>query len=1057
MVESQRRGKIAVRSRSEAAPILPVALVESLAFGPFRLDLDNQCVRKDGREIALTPKAFAVLRLLVQRRGRLVPKQELLDAVWPDTVVVDAVLKVVVLEIRKALGETGRDRGFIETMHRRGYRLRNEQPGASASQASAAPPPGAAPPGASQAGAAQAGTAPPPAVEPLPLSLVGRQRELAELQQRLELSLAGRRQLVFVLGEAGAGKSSLLALFRRELLARPAAGLLVGIGQCNAMVGTGEPYMPVLEALARLCRGPSGPLLLQLLTRTAPTWLMQMPWLVTEETRGALERELRLASRERMVRELVEFVEALAAATPLVLVLEDLHWSDAATFGLLAALAARTEPARCLVVATTRPPDDAGAAPGLATLLVELTTSGRAAAIDLLPLSRADVAAVVAARAPDKVSLADSIYRRTGGHALFVAHLLDDLLAAPPGDRKATLRMPATLRRLLTAQLDRLPKHSRTLLQVAALSDNTFAVASVAAALDLDPLVAEAQCLELAHARLLVSLEPAHGPDGTVTARFRFAHELLREVAAEAVPPARTCDLHLRLGERLERGFAGHSDEAATELAFHFATALDRPRAVRYLRVAAQNASRRLAPAAAAEHLQHALALVDAELAGDHALQAQLHEELGNALRATGDMPGAARHYEQMAAAAVRSGVAEREVAAWLYVTSAQSWVDRHAAALAAAKAQALVPSLTNPIESTYVQGLLGYWHLLLEGYRPADETACRDAITALRAAGRHQLFAELAARQSFFLCFGSRYGEALATARDAQAICRENGNGFDYLLCAFFGAWAALHAGEWGEMLAILHDADAVAERNGHANLAALFRLQRGWLHEHAFDLPFARATSHRALAAARASGNRYGEMVGSVLLGYAHLSAGDAGAARSCFEEVEQLLAGRRVLMDWMWRLPLAHGVGECELLGGDLAAARRHAVAVLALARQVGDRQHLALGHRRLALVAEREGDLAGMAAELERAQRALDGGSVPLAAFRVHSTHARLWQLCSDRSKAEAALRVARATVDGLAASLARAERDPATAAEAAALRRSLLTADEVQKPPVGAEG
>ena len=1015
-----------------------MAPLESLAFGPFRLDLENQCVRKHGREIALTPKAFAVLRRLVERRGRLVGKQELLDAVWPDTVVVDSVLKVVVLEIRKALGETGRGKGFIETMHRRGYRLRDAADGASTLPAA---------------------TTPPPATEPATRSLVGRQRELAELQRHLELALAGRRQLVFVVGEAGAGKSSLLALFRRELAAMPAdAAPLVGIGQCNAMVGTGEPYMPVLEALARLCRGPSGPLLLQLLARTAPTWLLQMPWLVTEETRSELERELRLASRERMVRELVEFVEALGAVTPLVLMLEDLHWSDAATLGLLAALAARTEPARCLCVATTRRPDDAGAAPGLATLLVELTTSRRATSIDVLPLSRADVAAVVAARAPDAAGLADSIYRRTGGHALFVDHLLDDLLAAPPANRTAPVRLPATLRRLLTAQLDRLPQHSRTLLQVAALCANTFAVASVAAALDLDPLVAEADCLELARtARLLVPLEPAEWPDGTVTACFRFAHELLREVAADAVPPARTRDLHMRLGERLERGFAGRSGEAATELAFHFATALDRPRAVRHLRAAAQNASRRLSPAAAAAHLQHALVLVhDGGLAGDHALLAQLHEELGNALRATGDMLGAARHYEMMAAAAARGGTAQREVAGWLYVTSALSWVDRDAAALAAAKAQALVPMLTDPIESTCVQGWLGYWHLLLEGYRPEDEAACRDAIVALRAQGRHELCAELAVRQSLFLCFGSRYGEALATARDAQAICRENGNGFDYLLCAFFGAWAALHSGEWGEMLAILHDADAVAERNGHANLAALFRLQRGWLHEHAFDLPFARATSHTALSAARASGHHYGEMVGSVLLGYAHLSGGDAAAARSCFDDVSQLLAGRRVLMDWMWRLPIAHGLGECDLLGGDLAKARQQAATVLALARQVGDRQHLALGHRRLALVAEREGDLAGMAGELDQALRALDGGSVPLAAFRVHATCARLWQLRGNRSKAAAALRRAGATVDGLAASLARAERDPATAAEAAVLQQSLLTADAVRQLPVAEE-
>src|SRR5262249_60119770 len=101
--------------------------------------------------------------------------------------------------------------------------------------------------------------------------LVGRQRELAELGRCLALAVAGRRQVVFVLGEAGAGKSSLVELFVRGLGdAGTAAPTLVAQGQCNGMVGAGEPYMPVLDALSRLCRGPGGPALLQLLARAAP-------------------------------------------------------------------------------------------------------------------------------------------------------------------------------------------------------------------------------------------------------------------------------------------------------------------------------------------------------------------------------------------------------------------------------------------------------------------------------------------------------------------------------------------------------------------------------------------------------------------------------------------------------------------------------------------------------------------------------------------------------------------------------------------------------------------
>src|SRR5262245_17216893 len=111
----------------------------SQSFGPFRLDLENQCVRRADQEIQLTPKAFAVLRHLLERRGTLVTKNQLLDAVWPDTVVVDAVLKTTVLEIRKALGDDARAPRYVETLHRRGYRFRSE-PGAVAQPAAAAHP-----------------------------------------------------------------------------------------------------------------------------------------------------------------------------------------------------------------------------------------------------------------------------------------------------------------------------------------------------------------------------------------------------------------------------------------------------------------------------------------------------------------------------------------------------------------------------------------------------------------------------------------------------------------------------------------------------------------------------------------------------------------------------------------------------------------------------------------------------------------------------------------------------------------------------------------------------
>src|SRR5215467_4630497 len=94
-----------------------------VGFGPFRLDTANECLWEGSRSIALRSKAYAVLRLLVDRPGQLVTKQQVLDAVWPGTFVTDAVLKDNIRQLREALHDNAGSPSYIETAHRRGYRF----------------------------------------------------------------------------------------------------------------------------------------------------------------------------------------------------------------------------------------------------------------------------------------------------------------------------------------------------------------------------------------------------------------------------------------------------------------------------------------------------------------------------------------------------------------------------------------------------------------------------------------------------------------------------------------------------------------------------------------------------------------------------------------------------------------------------------------------------------------------------------------------------------------------------------------------------------------------
>ena len=187
-------------------------------------------------------------------------------------------------------------------------------------------------------------TGPTPAMVRAPKPIVvGREDELARLQSWYSHVLEGQRRIIFVTGEAGIGKTTFVQTFLDSVQQESTAR--VGRGQCVEQYGGGEPYMPVLEALSRLGQEPGGERVVEVLDRFAPTWLAQMPELSAPEERGRLQDQHQGVTQQRMVRELAQTLEALAADTPLVLLLEDLHWSDFSTLDLISVIARRSEAA----------------------------------------------------------------------------------------------------------------------------------------------------------------------------------------------------------------------------------------------------------------------------------------------------------------------------------------------------------------------------------------------------------------------------------------------------------------------------------------------------------------------------------------------------------------------------------------------------------------------------------------------------------------------------------------------------------------------------------------
>ena len=409
----------------------------------------------------------------------------------------------------------------------------------------------------------------------------------------------------------------------------PAAedGLLIGRGQCVEQHGGSEAYMPVLEALDRLCRAPGGETLVPLAVERAPTWIVQMPWLVGPDELARVRDRIVGATQQRMLREIVEALVVAAADRPIALVLEDLHWSDPSTLALLTALARRRDPARLLIIGTLRSADAATRSHPVHGVVADLAPRGLCAHLELGALAEAHVAEYLDARVPGAAlppTLSRALIDRTGGNPLFLEKAVDSWVAdgkvrrgedgwrvdADPDE--LARGVPSTVRQLIRQRLLSVEPEDRQILEAASVAAPEFSAALVAAACDRAAEEVEGRCDELARGGMLLAPRGAESwPDGTIAGRFGFTHDLCHEVLYEDLPPGRRARLHVAAGARLEAAYGERAQEIAPALAAHFVRGGDAERALRHVCTAAGQALERLAPREAIELLDTGLGLLE--------------------------------------------------------------------------------------------------------------------------------------------------------------------------------------------------------------------------------------------------------------------------------------------------------------------------------------------------------------------------------------------------------------------------------------------------------------
>lgn len=399
---------------------------------------------------------------------------------------------------------------------------------------------------------------------------VGRRAELDRLDEAFQQSVVGMPSVCLIAGDAGVGKSRLVAEF---LAGVEATGAWTTVGGCLDLGEGGLPYAPFVEALRGLIRRidratsgavlePSADVLAALLPDLRRPGATVPPIGVSDDPAGRLAR---------LFDAVLDLLGRLSTDQPLVLVLEDLHWADGSTRDLLRFLVRNMRSERLLVVATYRT-DDVHRRHPLMPLLAELERADNVERLELKPFERAELVdqlAGILGETPDE-ALVDVLLTRSDGLPFYVEELV-------AGTEWAGGELPSTLRDILGRRLATLTPGSLSLVGAAAVVGGRFSHERLIAASGMDEGALLGWLREAIDAQILVTAE---GPDGPT---YAFRHALLREAAYDELLPAERVHIHTRLADHLEsrlRTFRVADPAVIADFALHADRALDQARAL---------------------------------------------------------------------------------------------------------------------------------------------------------------------------------------------------------------------------------------------------------------------------------------------------------------------------------------------------------------------------------------------------------------------------------------------------------------------------------------------
>ncbi len=600
------------------------------AFGDCVIDPSCFDLRRRGKVVKLEPKVFDVLLHLIEHLDRVVTKQELLDELWPGEAVSDSVLPRCIAAMRRAVGDTRARQRVIATVHGRGYRFvasLKEVEAAASDLGSESTKSSLSVPGSE---------APRHVAVPPDSDFVGREAAMKRLAAGLERAEAGQGGISLVVGEPGIGKTRIadeISVIAAE------AGFEVLIGRCYE--GEGAPaYWPWVQILRDAAVGTEDNEMLRSLVGGGAADLAQL----------LPDLDVRLGSpkgvsgpdgeqaRFRLYDAATRFLVARTGGAPLLLILDDLHWADASSLGLLRFLVGQTTKARMLVIATYRDVDVRRGHP-LADLLGALARTSHCDRVALSGFDESEITSFVSHLMGESpgANFVTTMREMTEGNPFFlreIVRLIADQgdAAALDSERLHVLRLPQGIRDAIGRRLDALSPECNEMLRGASVIGRSFRIGQLAPLLDLPDSQGLEGLLELLAEALDAGLivETARGS-------FCFAHALTRQTLYEELRVPQRIALHRRAGEALERSLEASSrtsDENLAELAHHFFEAApggDVHKAIAYAVCGAEASHRKRAYDEAVGFYERALEALTLRVPVDDERRAELLLALGEA------------------------------------------------------------------------------------------------------------------------------------------------------------------------------------------------------------------------------------------------------------------------------------------------------------------------------------------------------------------------------------------------------------------------------------------